>query len=191
MNKLIPLCSPYELQECKNADFLRSSLSGGTTEDTQGNRVIDGKKWRSYCKGELHASSVMKRCKIYYFQDVEQKVIQYLELPPVRLYLRDKCGVSSALIHEKALVIVVNLGYAEGEFKASQGWISNLLHQHNKIGSNLHGEAGDMDESGRMETMLAWKSKTHQIIEDEQGISSECLGNADQTGLYYTKLYID
>jgi hypothetical protein len=44
------------------------------------------------------------------------------------------------------------------------------LIRHNKIESNLHGEAGNMDERERMEIMLAWKTKTHQIIEDE-GIS--------------------
>jgi hypothetical protein len=77
------LCSQYELQ-CKNkpklghADFLCSLLSGSAIKDTQGNRVIFGKKWRSYCKGELHASSAMERCM--------EKVVQYLELH-VRLYL--------------------------------------------------------------------------------------------------------
>jgi hypothetical protein len=91
------------------------------------------------------------------------------------------------MIHEKALAIATNLGYAEGEFKASQGWISNVLHRHNKIGFNLHGEAGNMDENEMMEMMSAWKTKAHQIIEDE-GISPETLYNADQTGLYYTKL---
>jgi hypothetical protein len=44
-----------------------------------------------------------------------------------------------------------------------------------------------MDDRERMEIMLAWKTKSHQIIEDE-GISPEHLYNADQTGLYYTKL---
>ncbi len=42
--------------------------------------------------------------------------------------------------------------------------------------------------------MLALKTESHQIIEDE-GISPECHYNADQTGIYYTKLpskvYID
>ncbi len=38
-----------------------------------------------------------------------------------------------------------------------------------------------------MEIMLAWKTKTRQIIEDEE-ILPECLYNADQTGLYYTKI---
>jgi hypothetical protein len=45
-----------------------------------------------------------------------------------------------------------------------------------------------------MEIMLALKTESHQIIEDE-GISPECHYNADQTGIYYTKLpskvYID
>jgi hypothetical protein len=48
------------------------------------------------------------------------------------------------------LAIAANFGYAEGDFKASQGSISNVLCRHNKIGSNLHGEAGDMDENERI-----------------------------------------
>jgi hypothetical protein len=65
------------------------------------------------------------------------------------------------MIHEQASGIAANLGYAEREFKASQWWISNVLHIHNKIGSNLHGEAGNMDESKRMEIMLGWKLCWH------------------------------
>ncbi len=192
------LCSRYELQrnnkpKLGQAEFLRSSLSGGAIQDTQGNRVIFGKKWRLYCKGELRSSSVLKRFKTSHFEDVEEKVVDYLELR-ARLYRQDKCGLSSDIIREKAMAIAANLGYAEGDFKASQGWISNVLRRHNKIGSNLHGEAGDMKESERIEIMSAWKTRTHQIIEDE-GILPQCLYNADQTGLYYTKLpskvYID
>jgi hypothetical protein len=192
------LCSRYELQrnnkpKLGQAEFLRSSLSGGAIQDTQGNRVIFGKKWRLYCKGELRSSSVLKRFKTSHFEDVEEKVVDYLELR-ARLYRQDKCGLSSDIIREKAMAIAANLGYAEGAFKASQGWISNVLRRHNKIGSNLHGEAGDMKESERIEIMSAWKTRTHQIIEDE-GILPQCLYNADQTGLYYTKLpskvYID
>jgi GAF domain-containing protein len=60
----------------------------------------------------------------------------------------------------------------------------NLIENYGRISL---AEIRAFEERERMETVAAWKTKTHRIIEDE-GISPERFYNADQTGLFYTKL---
>ena len=73
------------------------------------------------------------------------------------------------------------------QFNASPGWISNLLKRHDMTGVNLHGEAEEMDKEKRIATMIKWYG-TFLATLKETGVGPGCVYNADQTGLFYTKL---
>jgi hypothetical protein len=64
------------------------------------------------------------------------------------------------------------------------GWISSTLKCNKKVGINLHGEANDMTLEEREKIMPAWQKEFHAKIA-ELGTPSECIYNANQTGLYY------
>ena len=76
----------------------------------------------------------------------------------------------------------------DGSFNASPGWIANTLKRHGIIGINLHGEANDLDDAEREKVMLEWTTKKFHPLLEKHNISPECCYNADQTGLFYTKL---
>jgi hypothetical protein len=68
----------------------------------------------------------MKRVWSGKFDDVGKKLIAYVELC-ARLYHKDKCGLSWALMQQKAIKFGADMGYSEEEFTASHGWIANTL----------------------------------------------------------------
>ena len=55
------------------------------------------------------------------------------------------------------------------------------------IGVNLHGEAEEIDEEKFIATMCKWSGKFSTTSKDT-GVGPGCVYNADQTGLFYTKL---
>jgi hypothetical protein len=79
-------------------------------------------------------------------------------------------------------------------FEASPGFISQVLRDHNLIGVSLHGEANDIDDKEREQTMSAWREKFWKKLRD-CNIPPECIYNDNQSGLFFNKMpnrmYID
>ena len=167
------------------AGFLRSPLSG---DKFDGNRSQEGSfsaKLKAYKKGELK-SSPMKRVCIGRYEDVEVMLVKYIDLRS-RNYTFDKCGLSRHILHVKAREYAQKCGHPADEFKASDGWISNVLKRNGIVGVNLHGEASEMNEAEREAIMAAWCTKFWEEIE-YHNLEPNCVYNADQTGLYHQKL---
>jgi hypothetical protein len=94
------LCQKYVLGKWKSESaFLRSVESGAAVSmhhQKTFNRVL--KKFR---KGTLKNDDC-KRSQSSPYQDVKEKLLQYIELQ-AQLYKRDKCGLSWAVLKQKAL----------------------------------------------------------------------------------------
>jgi hypothetical protein len=174
------------------ASFLRSPLSGDSITGTASEQVSFGRMLIQFENGALKPSDKM-RGRVRKFEDIEKRLIQYLDLR-ARAYLQDKCGVSWITLVKKSLQFADLLGYSEDEFKASPGWVAATLKNYGKIGINLHGEANNMSEEARADIMKVWCVDFHRILEEKE-IRPPCLYNGDQTGLYYQKLpnriYVD
>ena len=54
-------------------------------------------------------------------------------------------------------------------------------------GVNLHGEAKEVGKENRIATMSKWSGKFSTTLK-ETGVGPGCVYNADQSGLFYTKL---
>ena len=105
--------------------FLRSSLSGDLFTGTRSEQCSFGLMLKSFDSGKLQPSS-KKRSRDRKFQDIEKRLIEYLDLR-VKVYKKDNCGVSWITITEKCLQFADLLGYEQHEFKASPGWIADAL----------------------------------------------------------------
>jgi hypothetical protein len=174
-NKKIPL-----------AAFLRSKQSGPDIDGSKSNCTIFGKKYKLFKEGRKLLLTDRKRVRKGKFDDVGEKLIEYIMLR-ARLYKRDKCGLSWALMTEKALKFGAALGYSAEAFSASPQWLRNTLQKNHKIGINLHGEAAEMDDAERATIMGEWRTSFHALIE-KHNLTPDVIYNADQTGLYHTKL---
>jgi hypothetical protein len=80
---------------------------------------------KSFDSGKLQPTG-RKRCRDRKFQDIEKRVMEYLDLR-VKVYKQENCGVSWITLTEKCLQFADLLGYDENEFKASPGWIADAL----------------------------------------------------------------
>ncbi len=94
----------------------------------------------------FHAGTLMggdrKRDRVGAYLPVEEKLLKYIELRS-QLFVRDKCGLSYLYLQEKARHFAKQLGFDE-TFKASNGWISNVLRRGNKKSVALHDEGTEM-----------------------------------------------
>jgi hypothetical protein len=90
-----------------------------------------------------------KRIRTSPFDDVKEKLLQYIELR-AQLYKRDKCGLSWALLREKALYYAEQLGHD----KAGDYFIASVLKKGNKKCIALHGEGMEMSEEGKVSDLL-------------------------------------
>ena len=113
-------------------------------------------------------------------------LVKYIQLRAEK-YKRDKCGLGWTTITAKSLYYAKQCGYTDDNFKASPGWIKNVMKRNSLIGINLHGEAADMDDTEREATMKNWREEFHAKL-DEYDLDPSRVYNGDQTGLYYQKL---
>jgi hypothetical protein len=126
-----------------------------------------------------------KRNKALPYEDIRAKLIEYIELRE-HLYIRDKCGLSWALLKEKALVFGEQLGHG-GTFKAGDSFIQGALHAANKRGVFLHGEGMEMTLEEQIVNKYCFIVGMRDKME-EYNVSLDCVYNADQTGLFFNKL---
>jgi hypothetical protein len=148
-------------------------------------------RWlKKFRQGELKNDD-KKRNKKSPYDDVRAKLIEYIELRE-RLYKRDKCGLSWALLKQKALVFAKNLGH--DDFKAGDSFIHGALKSGNKRSVSLHGEGMEMSEDEQMAKKKLFLDSMRDVME-KNNIPLKRVYNADQTGLFFNKLpnriYID
>ena len=184
------ICRKYrqlhqESPELKQAVFLWSPESGEKIMGTLQQRQTFSRYLRQYDSGKLRPSQ-KRRNMTRKFVDIERKLINYLDMRE-RSYKLDKCGISWVVLQNKSLQYADLLGYEEGEFAASPGWIANTLKIYNKISVLCHGESNEMTDEFRRKVMDQWTKEFHKLI-DNKKVTPNCVYNADQTGLYYQKL---
>jgi hypothetical protein len=151
-----------------------------------------GKKYKLYKEGKLLLTD-MKQVRSGKFNNVGKKLTAYVKLW-ARLYHKDKCGLSWELMQQKAMQFGANMGYSGEDFTVLHGWIAKTLKKVNKIGIILHDEAAEMSDAERARIIGDWRTTFHELIE-QTGDTPSVVYNADQTGLYHTKLpnclYVD
>ena len=171
-----------ETKICKS-DFLRGPVSGPKFSGTLSEQQSFGQYLVKFDKGTLKPVDV-KRTRVRKYGEIEKKLILYIELQE-KYYKRDKCGLSWLLLSKKSQEFATSLGITD--FKASAGWIQKCLRRANKVSINLHGEAFDLDEDKRKETMIKWCRDFHKTLEEKE-VGPRNVYNADQTGLFYQKM---
>jgi hypothetical protein len=147
---------------------------------------------KRYNSGELPNNGT-KQNRPSPYDDVKEKVLEYIELR-ARLYKRNTCGLSWALLKHKSLVFAEQLGHDVNNFKAGDYFIASILKKGNKKSIELHGEGMDMSEEDQAKNRETFFSSLRETME-KFDITLDRLYNADQTGLFYNKLpnrlYID
>jgi len=127
------------------------------------------------------------------YEDVKEKLLKYVELQ-AQLYKRDKCGLSWALLKQKALFYAKQLGHDLNSFKASKYFISSVLKKGNKKCLALHDEGMEMSKEDKALHRADFVCSLREHMECYD-VPVDRVYNADQTGLFYNKLqkriYID
>ena len=125
------------------------------------------------------------------YVEIENKLVQYLYLRSHK-YSQYKCGVRWIFMENKCLKFVEGLGI--NDFKASPCCISATLKRNNKVAIDFPVESNYMTYEDMEIIMLSW-CKYFYINIKEVYTPTECVYNAEKTGLYYKKLpnhaYID
>ena len=117
---------------------------------------------------------------------MEKKLLAYIELR-TKLHKQDKCGVLFGILRVKVLKWAKEAGISEDNFTASNGWVSGVLKRNGKISINFHGEDDDPTNESAAALMRTWLKEFHKQI-DDLSVPRARIYNANQTGLFYTKL---
>ena len=166
--------------------FLKSSISGDMFTGSVSEQVSFSKRLKEYDKGKFEDKNLnVKKLQPVRFPDVERKLVRYLDLREHN-YQQDKLGVDWLYLKNLASEFAEQLG--EENFKASDGWLQNVLRRSNKQGIKLHGEAGEMSAEEIATTIEDWKKTVLHPMMEEFEVTPERCYNADQTGLFYQKL---
>jgi hypothetical protein len=119
------------------ATFLRSPDSGILDES---NRMSFSKRLREFKNGNLPQESSIKRVRKGKYHDVEQCLIAFIETRTK--FSKGKTAVTWPFLIELAKRFAVALGYSEKEFRASPGWLQNVLKRNKK---SLNDDINDDD----------------------------------------------
>jgi Uncharacterized conserved protein len=185
------LCSSYEgILKLKptltKKSFLNSNESGPHINGSRSNQVSFGRYFKSYLAGKLKPCD-KKRTRKSKYPKLEAKLIQYVELRG-RRYQIDKVGMSWSYMQMKLTEwcnIIKDEDYTD--FCASPMFIKRCFERHGIVGFNLHGEANECDEEVAKKSGEELRKQLADLIE-RFDIPRSHIYNADQTGLYYTKL---
>ena len=97
---------------------------------------------------------------------LEDNSVKYIRLRQ-SIYLRDKYGLSWVILDTKlADWSVLEEDEAHKDFKASPGFISRVMKDHNLIGVSLDGESHDMDDEEREGIMTEWRVDYWKKMQD-------------------------
>ena len=68
-------------------------------------------------------------------------------------------GISWSMLKIKALKFADDIGLVDDKFKASAGWISNVLKRADKVGFNCHGEGNEISDHDANVLISTWKEE--------------------------------
>jgi len=105
--------------------FLKSDLSGDSFTGTRSEQQSFGRKLTEYDKGRL-SSSMKKRIKKNEFEDVERMLVEYINRH-AKKNNGEKCGLNWSVLASQSRLYATECGYTDDDFKASSGWIDNVL----------------------------------------------------------------
>ena len=130
----------------------------------------------------------VKRLRTPEYYDIERELVNYLD-KRVRLMCRDKVGLSWSYLQHRAEGIADRLLPADKreDFKASPGWLYDVLKRNRFVGVNLHGEANDCDPEKAEELMRVFRGEVQELME-EHDVPVARVFNGDQSGLFHQKL---
>jgi hypothetical protein len=120
------LCSQYHSKKStfkSAAAFLRSFDSGDDISGTLSEQNTFSCMMKLF-NSDLLQPEDKKQIHAHEFQDIEDKLIEYIELRE-RLFQKDKCGVNWGTLQEKCLAWAEAAGHTS--FKASPGWIDRVF----------------------------------------------------------------
>jgi len=112
-------------------NFLRSEDSGMLDESYQ---MSFGKRLHAFKAGKLPQDDSVKRVRNGKYHDVEQCLIGFMETRDT--FSKGKIAVTWPFLMELAKRFAIALGYSESEFRASPGWLSNVLRRNKRSLSN-------------------------------------------------------
>ncbi|CAB9508098.1 expressed unknown protein [Seminavis robusta] len=142
-------CHTYRTKFPKMAksSYLKSSSSGTIFSGSKSEAANFGRKLKEYDNGTLTPQADTRRRTNRKFAEVEKMLIGYL----TSSYTNGagKCGsISYKHLRQKALEFSKELGIPEGEFGASNGWLSGTLKRHQRDEMNRHEEPVN-DQEGK------------------------------------------
>jgi len=127
-----------------------------------------------------------KQSRAYPYKDVKEKLLQYVELQ-AQHYKHDKCGLSWAVLKQKALFYTEQLEHDVNNFKTGDYFILSVLKKSNKKYVALHGEGMEMSKEDKVSHRASFICSLREHMECYD-VPVNCIYNADQTGLFYNKL---
>jgi hypothetical protein len=178
------LCEKYEAGKYASQCAFLCSKESGDEVNTNDHQQIFQRKRKAFHAGTL-IDSDRKRDRVGSYLPAEEKLSKYIKLRS-QLFVRDKCGLSYLYLQEKARHFAKQLGFDE-TFKASNGWISNVLRRGNKKSVALHGEGMEMSPEMLVQNKTKFLAQLNACME-KYSILFERLYNADQTGLFFNKM---
>ena len=164
--------------------FLGSEISGPNIRNCKNHRNLFPKKLKQFKEGRLEQTNAIRQRQRKYIE-IEKKLVNYIHARR-RSYTQDKCGLSWIRMKTKCLQWAQKYEGMD-DFSCSNNWIHKVLVRNCLMKVNLHGEGNEMTPEREAEVMTPWLSNFHEFL-SSKGITSECLYNADQSGLYYQKL---
>ena len=152
------------------------------------------KQIRAYDKGELKDLLNGNNClrvRNRLFENVETRLVKYINFRRQRV-VHDKCGLSWNLLIEKAKAFAEQEKTRDPEnnnkaFNGSNGWLRGVLRRNNLGSLKLHGEGGEVSPEHAEEKMREFRVKLADELK-KNDVSIDRIYNADQTGLFYSKL---
>jgi hypothetical protein len=110
------------------SSILHSAESGGAV--SMQHQKTFNRMLKRFREGTLRNDDA-KQSRASPYEDVKEKLLKYVELR-AQLYKHDKCGLSWALLKQKALFYAKQLGHDLNSFKAGVYFISSVLKKGNK-----------------------------------------------------------
>lgn len=139
---------------------------------------------KSFDKGALKAesSSSRYRTKEGRFLDVEECLMEFIRLRQQK-YSRNKAGLTWSTLMDRTRQIACRILPAGHEFKASSGWLTNVLRRNNIVGIGERGRAYGLTSKDEAESRMKCfqaeldvRRATRQILmdswEDDGGCTS-------------------
>jgi hypothetical protein len=122
------------------------------------------------------------------YEPVENLLVNYIQLRK-KLLSRDKIGLSVETLQQKAIEFAAKILSPEASkgFRASRGFIWNLLNRHELVGVSLHGEKNEVSEEEAEDLMRPFRVELEELV-SKYSIPLERIFNADQFGLFFQKL---